>query len=207
METLLRQHPQLAECRDQIERAAARLIECFAAGRRLLLCGNGGSAADCEHIAGELLKGFQRRRPLPADRWAALADSGAPDAAYIGGHLQGALPAVSLVNQVALGTAFANDVAADLVFAQLVGALGAEGDVLMAISTSGEARNCCLAAQTARAFGLFVLGLTGRTGGSLAPLCDLCIRVPADGTADCQQLHLPVYHYLCRTVEAHFFPE
>jgi D-sedoheptulose 7-phosphate isomerase len=204
MDKLLKQLPQLAECREALEAALARLVDCFGGGHKLLLCGNGGSAADCEHIAGELLKGFLSKRPLPAERKAKLTGA---DAAYIGDNLQQGLPAVSLVNQVALGTAFANDVAADLTYAQLVNALGAPGDVLLSISTSGNARNVCLAAQTARAFGLGVVGLTGRGGGTLAPLCDVCIRVPADETADVQQLHLPVYHYLCRALEAHFFPE
>ncbi len=204
MDKLLSRHPRLAECRESIEATLARLVACFQGGHKLLLCGNGGSAADCEHIAGELLKGFLSKRPLPAERKAKLTGA---DAAYIADNLQRGLPAVSLVNQIALGTAFANDVATDLIFAQLVTALGAPGDVLLGISTSGNARNVRLAAQTARAFGLGVIGLAGRSGGELAALCDVCIRVPADETPDVQELHLPAYHYICRALETHFFPE
>jgi D-sedoheptulose 7-phosphate isomerase len=121
--------------------------------------------------------------------------------------LQQGLPAISLVGHLSLTTAFANDVDPQLVFAQLVTALGKPGDVLLAISTSGEAKNVILAARAARALGLVTIGLTGRDGGRLDTLCEVCIRVPADNTATAQELHVPVYHYLCRALEARFFAD
>ena len=203
---LLEAHPRLAACRDEIAAARDHLVKAYEQGHKLLLCGNGGSAADCEHIAGELLKGFERRRPLRAETKERLASQGAEGRVLAEG-LQQALPALSLVGHVSLATAFANDVDARLVFAQLVTAWGSPGDVLLAISTSGEARNVILAARAARALGLVTIGLTGRDGGGLGSLCDVWVRVPAASTAEAQELHVPVYHYLCRALEARFFPE
>src|SRR6185369_16914085 len=131
-----------------------------------------GSAADCEHLVGELMKSYLAPRPLPAHQQAALL--AAPDGAYLAGHLQAALPAIALVSQVGLLTAVSNDIGADLIFAQQVQGYGRPGDVLVAISTSGNSRNVLLAAQTARALGVSTLGVTGR-GGALASLCDVTI--------------------------------
>ena len=206
MDALLLRHPALDSCAAEIERARDALIAAYNRGGKLLLCGNGGSAADCEHIAGELLKGFERARPLPPDLRAKLAREGL-DGERLATDLQRALPAVSLTGHPSFASAWANDVDAELSFAQLLTALGQPGDVLLAISTSGQARNVQLAARAARAMDIAVIGLTGMDGGALAPLCDICIIVPARATAEVQELHLPVYHYLCRAVEAHFFPD
>jgi D-sedoheptulose 7-phosphate isomerase len=206
LDALLLRHPALDPCAAEIEKACAALIAAYERGGKLLLCGNGGSAADCEHIAGELLKGFERARPLPSDLRAKLAREGL-DGDRLAANLQRALPAVSLTGHPSFASAWSNDVDSELGFAQLVTALGQPGDVLLAISTSGQARNVQLAARAARAIDIAVIGLTGMDGGALAPLCDICIIAPARTTAEVQELHLPVYHYLCRAVEAHFFPD
>ena len=206
LKSLLARRPDLAICATHISAAREALIAVFARGGKLLLCGNGGSAADCEHIAGELLKGFEKARPLPEELRARLASQG-PEGKSLAAHLQRALPAIALTTHVSFATAFANDVEPQMVFAQLVQALGRPGDGLLAITTSGSSANVLLAARTARAMGMTVIGLTGGTGGGLAALCDVCIVAPGDATAAVQESHLPIYHYLCREIEAHFFPE
>ena len=198
--------PDLSECRPQIAAATDLLIAVFENGGKLLLCGNGGSAADCEHIAGELLKGFERKRPLSQEVRGKLAAQG-PEGADLAAKLQQALPTISLTGHISLATAFANDVDPALIFAQLVTALGRPGDALLAISTSGNARNVVLAARAAGALGMRTLALTGRGGGALAPLCDVSIIAPGGTVAEVQERHLPIYHHLCREIESHFFPE
>lgn len=185
-------------CRGEIEKSFEVLRDCFQRGGKLLLCGNGGSAADAEHWAGELLKGFACKRPLKASEKVELLSE-------LGGKLQGALPAIPLTGFVSLGTAFANDVDPNLTFAQLVWGLGKPGDVLIGISTSGNARNVCAAMETAKARGMYRLGLSGRSGGRLNSHCDLCVKVPADETYLIQELHLPIYHCLCLMLEDEFF--
>jgi len=203
---LLTSYPALADCSEDLESAKNVLQKTFETGHKLLLCGNGGSAADCEHIAGELLKGFERKRPLQTELRSKLAAQGS-EGALLSERLQRGLPAISLVGHISFSTAFANDVEPGLAFAQLVAAIGKPRDALLAISTSGNARNVLLAAQTARACELAVVGLTGRDGGQLAKLCDACVAVPGERTPDIQELHIPVYHYLCRSLEQHFFSE
>ena len=202
---LIRRYPALEACREDIEKAAAALTACFAKGGKLLLCGNGGSSADCEHISGELLKGFLRKRPLTEEEKAAMREKCPGIAEETLDGLQKGLPAVPLVSLTALNTAFANDVDADLCFAQGVLSLGRPGDVLLGISTSGNARNVKEAAMTAKAAGLTVIGLTGAGGGDLAGAADIAIRVPETETYKVQEYHLPVYHYLCIAVEEYFF--
>jgi len=195
---LLRRCPQLDCCRPDVEKTFAILRDSFQGGGKLLLCGNGGSAADAEHWAGELLKGFGQKRPLsPAEK------QGLPEA--LGLKLQGALPVIPLTGFVSLSTAFANDVDPDLIFAQLVWGLGRPGDVLVGISTSGNARNVCAAMEAAKARGVRRIGLSGRTGGKLNPLCEVCIKTPADETYLIQEFHLPIYHCLCLMLEDEFF--
>jgi D-sedoheptulose 7-phosphate isomerase len=200
LETLVERLPALALCRADIDRAFNALVACFRAGGKLLVCGNGGSAADAEHISGELLKGFLSRRPLDA----ALRSSLPPP---LGDLLQKGLPAIPLGGFVSLSTAFANDVEPQACFAQLALALGRPGDTLWGISTSGDARNVAWACETAHAAGMTTIGLTGRSGGKLATLADICIRVPADRTPDIQEFHLPVYHCLCAMLEEELFGE
>lgn len=178
--------------------AVDALIRCFSGGGKLLVCGNGGSAADSGHIVGELLKGFLKKRPVPAALCAAVPGAAA---------LQCGLPAIDLTAQSAALTAILNDLGGDAVYAQQVLAYGVPGDVLLGITTSGNAANVRLAAQVARAKGLTVIGMTGRSGGLLRNGCDILLNVDADETYRVQELHLPLYHALCAAVEAHFFPE
>lgn len=196
--------PALEGCRADIWAAFEAMRKAFAGGGKLLVCGNGGSAADAEHIVGELMKSFRLPRPLPETLRTALLAEGAAGRILAEG-LQAPLPALALTGQMALSTAFANDADPALGFAQQVLGYGRVGDVLLCISTSGNAANVRYAAHTARALGMTVLGLTGEGGGALAPLCDTCIRVPARETFLVQELHLPVYHALSEMLEAAFF--
>ena len=205
LDVLFERYPTLELCRDDIFAATETICAAYHAGGKLLLCGNGGSAADAEHIVGELMKGFLKKRLLPEAAREKMKTAFPQDADYLYENLQGALPAISLVNSVALGTAFANDQAADLVFAQQVLGLGCEGDVLLAISTSGNSKNVLYAAETARVRGLKTIALTGRSGGKLKPLADVTIAVPSDETYCIQEFHLPVYHALCIAAEEEFF--
>lgn len=186
-------------CRAAYDEAFRRIEAAYVRGNKLMLCGNGGSAADAEHIVGELMKGFLLKRPV-AER---VFPGGVPDPALE--KLQGALPALSLNGHPALAAALVNDTDASLIYAQQLLGLGRPGDVLLCISTSGNARNCCLAAQTARALGVEVIALTGAGGGRLAELSDCLIAVPERETYRVQQLHLPLYHALCARLEARFF--
>ena len=195
----------------QLFQAADLLIETFSCGGKVLICGNGGSAADSEHIAGELLKGFMLHRPMPErmrrDIGSCLAARGQALADDVLDRLQMGLPAVPLVSQAAIGSAIANDQGADLVYAQQVLALGRPGDLLIGLSTSGNARNVIQAVLVANGLGLHTIGLTGSGGGELDLAADLCLKVPAESTPLVQELHLPVYHTLCAAAEEHFFGE
>ncbi len=193
---LFDRYPSLRVCEGELRAAYGLLYDCYAAGGKLQVCGNGGSAADCEHIVGELMKGFHKKRELPAE---------SPVPADIAAGLQGALPAISLVSQSGLCTAFINDCAPDLVFAQQVYGYCKPGDVLLGLSTSGNSANVAAAARTARALGGKTLAVTGESGGRLALLCDVCVRLPSCDTASIQELTLPVYHTLCALLEDAFF--
>lgn len=188
-------YPELNACRDEIEAAVELMVAVYRRGNKILLCGNGGSAADCEHIAGELLKGFLSKRTV--------TDPTVP--AELREQLQGSLPAIPLPSISAALTATLNDTDPALVYAQLLYGLGKEGDLLIALSTSGNAENVFCAAKLARSMGMSVLGMTGEGGGRLATVADLCIRVPATETYRIQEYHLPVYHYLCAHVEEALF--
>jgi len=197
--------PALRSVQDSVSDALALLSTCYHGGGKLLTVGNGGSAADAEHIVGELMKGFCLPRKLDA---AAQADLRSVDAALgtaLAEGLQGALPAISLCGHPALFTAIQNDLGGQFCFAQQVLGLGRPGDVLMAISTSGRSENILYAAVTARACGMKVVGLTGAAESRLSALADVCIRVPATETYLVQELHESVYHFLCRMLEAEFF--
>ena len=202
---LIKRYPALECCKEQIEAARDTLIECYEKGGKLLMCGNGGSSADCDHIVGELMKGFLLKRPInEADKARMRADSPELSDKTLN-SLQMGLPAISLTSINALNSAFANDVDPELIYAQSVFALGKADDVLIAISTSGNARNVCEAAKVARAIGMKVIALTGRDGGKLKSLSDVCVIAPECETYKIQELHLPIYHYLCAEVEKHFF--
>jgi D-sedoheptulose 7-phosphate isomerase len=198
LQTLLERYPPLAVCAEDIVAAHALLEKTFRAGGKLLLCGNGGSAADSDHIAGELLKGFGHARTLPAADEAKLGIE-------LASNLQGALPAIPLPQLTALVSAFGNDCDPRYVYAQLTWGLGRPGDTLLAITTSGNSLNVLHAADAAKAREVGVIGLTGETGGKLREKCAVCIRVPARETFKVQEFHLPVYHCLCLMLEETFF--
>lgn len=196
---VIEDYPALESCATEIQRAFELLASCFHSGGKLLLAGNGGSAADCGHWAGELLKSFRSPRRLSAEDAGKLG----PELAK---NLQGGLPALPLPMLVSFATAWANDCDPHYVFAQGVWALGVRGDLLAGLSTSANSVNIIRAAQAAGAKGMKVIGLTGADGGRLAGLCDVCIRVPESEVYRVQQLHLPVYHCLCLMLEDEFFP-
>ena len=202
LSSLFERYPVLRGCEKELRAAFDLLAAAFRGGNKLLVCGNGGSAADSEHMVAELMKGFLKRRPLSAEDSAKLEAAGGKE---IASRLEGALPAISLPSQMSLLTATANDGNYDLTFAQQVYGLGRPGDALIAISTSGRSRNVCNAVIVAKAFGLKSIALTGRSGGDLAPLADVAIKVPSDNVAEIQELHLPVYHWLSTELEAEFF--
>ena len=205
LEELLTRYPQLKECREELLQAASMLIDCYRRGGKLLLCGNGGSCADCEHIVGELMKGFLKKRPLSlSKKEKKRANCSGIDEGMLE-KLQCGLPAVSLTSMAALNTAFCNDVDPELLYAQSVLGLAKKEDLLLCISTSGNAKNVCAAAQVAKALGVATMAFTGQHGGKLRQLCDCCIAVPETETFKVQELHLPVYHYLCAETEAFFF--
>lgn len=205
LSSLLERYPILRTCENDLGTAFDLLAAAYKNGNKLLVCGNGGSAADSEHIVAELMKGFLKRRPISAADAAKLEESGGAAGKAIATRLQGTLAAISLPSQMSLLTATANDGDFDMVFAQQVYGLGKPGDVLLAISTSGRSKNICNAVIAAKAFGLKSIALTGKSGGDLAPLADVAIKVPADNVAEIQELHLPVYHWLSTELEATFF--
>lgn len=182
------------------EKAVELLLDCFRSGHKLLLCGNGGSAADCAHILGELVKGFCQKRPLRAELASSIGEDWAKD-------LQQGLPVIDLTANCAVISAIVNDIDGASMFAQQVIAYAAPGDVLIAISTSGNAENVRRAAVVARAKGAKVIGMTGQTGGALAWHCDLLLNVPQAETYLVQEQHLPLYHALCLRVEDALFAQ
>ena len=196
---------RLAGCDAEVTQAIAALITCYEREGKLLVCGNGGSAADAEHVVGEMMKGFCLPRRLSDTDKTQLAFVAGDDADLLGTKLQYGLAALSLVSHSALITATGNDQDGQLIFAQQVWGLGQAGDILLAISTSGNSQNVVLAAKTARAKNMLVIGLTGATGGKLTGLCDIAITVPSDNVARIQEMHMPIYHHICASVEAHFF--
>ncbi len=207
MDALVARYPSLGAVSDDIVRAFSVLGEAFASGGKLLVAGNGGSAADGEHIVGELMKGFCRKRKLALQHRNELLGVDPELGKNLAEHLQGALPAISLISHPALSTAFMNDCDPTMTFAQQVNGLGRKGDVLLAISTSGNSLNVLYAAVAAKAAGMKVVGLTGQGGGRLAALCEVCIKVPEIECYKVQEMHLPVYHTICLMLEDRFFPD
>ncbi len=202
---LLTRYPVLKECKDEVVTSAEKIIDCYNNGGKLLICGNGGSCADGEHIVGELMKGFLKIRPVSDEKKNEMK-SNCPlldDETLT--KLQGGLPAISLPSIAGLNSAFCNDVGPGLIYAQSLMSLGKKGDVLLALSTSGNSKNVYAAAKVAKGLGLTVIGLTGKTGGKLKEISDICICAPETETFKVQELHLPIYHYICATVEEYFF--
>lgn len=181
------------------------LEEAYTSGCKLLVCGNGGSASDSEHIVGELMKEFKLKRKVYCDQVAALKGIDLELGQVLADNLQGALPAISLTGHSSLQTAYMNDAVPELVFAQQVNGYGKPGDIFLGISTSGNSKNVLYAAVNAKAKGLKVIGLTGAKENKLMKYADVCIRVPETETYKIQELHLPVYHCLCLMLEDKFF--
>ena len=204
MRDLLARYPQLSKIENEIQASLNVIIDCYQNGGKMLLCGNGGSAADCEHMVGELMKGFLSKRPINKEK-RTLMKNNFPIEEELLDKLQDGLPAISLPSLVAINSAVCNDIDAGLIYAQQLVALGKSGDVLVAISTSGNSKNVIEAVKVAKALGIMVIGLTGNGGGKLKELSNVCICAPESETYKIQELHLPIYHYLCAAVEKHFF--
>ena len=199
-------HPDLECIREEILKAADLWTTVLGSGGKILLCGNGGSCADCDHIAGELLKGFLLKRPLAQefqDKMAAFGEYGAE----IGAKLQHGLPAISLCAHSAPISAFANDVDPELIYAQQVFAYGQPGDILLGISTSGNAKNVTAAMMVAKAKGLHTMALAGRDGGKIGQLAEVAVIAPEQETYLIQEYHLAIYHLLCAMVEYELFEQ
>ena len=202
---LINRYPTLQACRGDIEAALSAMIECYENGGKILLCGNGGSCADCDHIVGELMKGFLKSRRLDCDKKKAMTDKcPSLDDSLLSG-LQRGLPAISLCSFTALTSAFCNDEDPELIYAQAVLGLAGENDILIGISTSGNAKNVNAAAKVALGLGAKVISLTGKKGGELARLASVSIKAPETETFKVQELHLPIYQCLCAALEEHFF--
>ena len=195
MKELMERYPALEVCRDSIQQAAELMIDIYRCGGKVLVCGNGGSAVDSEHIVGELMKGFLLPR--------IVTDGRIPEA--LRKNLQGALPAISLPSQCSILSAFVNDVEPDMMYAQLVYGYAREQDLVIGISTSGNSKNVVNAVKVANSVGAKTLSLTGEGGGILGEISDVTVKVPAMETFKIQEYHLPVYHYLCAAVEKYFF--
>lgn len=195
MNELIDRYPQLNTCAKDIENALSLMIDTYKKGGKILVCGNGGSSADANHIVGELMKGFKLPRKVTDER--------IPQ--DLREKLQGALPAISLSAHTSLMTATINDNDADMVFAQQVYGYANKNDLLIAISTSGNSQNVVNAVKVAKTLGVKVVALTGQTGGELKQLADVTICAPSTETYKIQEYHLPIYHYLCASVENEFF--
>lgn len=202
---LIERYPKLSVCRDQIAAAYEIMEKAYEGDHKLLIAGNGGSAADSEHITGELMKRFKTPRPVPADFAEKLKAIDPKRGEVLAKNLERGLMAIPLVAHEALTTAYMNDVDGLGVFAQQLYGFGRPGDVLLGISTSGNSKNVLNATVVARALNIKVIGLTGAKGGDLAKVSDVAIKVPEMETYMIQELHLPVYHCLCLMLEDHFF--
>ena len=205
LEELVTRYPSLAGQKAEIAKAYEILKNCYDRGGKLLIAGNGGSCADSEHIVGELMKGFCKKRPLPADLLARIAAADPDPDERLASKLQQGLPAISLTGHNALSTAFVNDVDAEYAFAQQIVGYGRQGDVFLGITTSGNSKNVMRAAAVAKAMELQVIALTGRDGGRIRGLADCAVIVPEQETFKIQELHLPVYHALCLMLEETYF--
>lgn len=204
---LISRYPVLCPCKQEIENAINVIVKCYENGGKLLICGNGGSCADAEHITGELMKGFLKKRPLSQTEKQKIKNEFNLLSDEEISALQHGLPAIPLNGAPALNTAFANDCSPDMIFAQQVLGYGKSGDVFLGISTSGNAKNVCAAAAVAKSLGLTVIALTGRGGGNLAKISDIPIIANETETFKIQELHLPIYHAICADTENRFFEE
>lgn len=205
LEELVERYPVLDAVKDDVQKAFELLEACYEQGGKLLIAGNGGSCADAEHIVGELMKGFVKRREVSDSFAECLRNADEVRGAELAKKLQGGLPAIALTGHAGLSTAYLNDVDGDLIFAQQTYGYGRPGDVLIGISTSGNAKNVMYAMTVAKALGMKTVGLTGKDGGALKREADVSVVVPETETFKIQELHLPVYHALCLMLEERFF--
>lgn len=205
MKELIRRYPALAVCEDSIQKALEQMKETYDNGGTMLLCGNGGSCADCEHIVGELMKGFLSLRKMKEADYEKIKTHFPEDAEAFRDTLQYGIPAISLPSLSAVGSAFVNDVTSEMVYAQLVYGYGKPQDLVIGISTSGNSKNVVNAMKIAKSMGLKTLGLTGCKPSLMDELCDVVIKVPETETYKIQEYHLPVYHYLCAELERILF--
>ena len=205
IETLIERYPELDEIKDSIIAAYNVIEECYKNGGKLLIAGNGGSAADAEHIVGELMKSFKQPRNLKEDYRQRLINIDPDMGKVLAENMQGALPAIALDGHPSLTTAYMNDCEPLLCFAQQVNGYGKEGDVFWGISTSGNSKNVLYAAVTAKAKGMKIIGMTGSNNSKLSEMSDVCIKAPSTETYMIQELHLPIYHCLCLMLEDHFY--
>lgn len=194
---LISRYPILAECENDIEKAAELMIDTYKNGGKILVCGNGGSAADSEHIVGELMKGFLKKRPV--------TDNRIPE--DMRDNLQGSLPAISLPSQCGILSAFINDVDPKMMYAQLVYGYAKPEDLIIGLSTSGNSENVVNAIKVAKAMGMKAVAMTGIKESKMSEISDVTVKVPDTETFKIQELHLPVYHYLCAKTEDYFYPE
>ena len=199
---LLCRYPCLESVIDSIDKAAQMMVDTYQNGGTILVCGNGGSCADSDHIVGELMKGFLSIRPIDEAQRAKMSDALDDDVLC---KLQRGIPAISLPAQSAVISAYANDVDPTLVYAQLVFGYGKEQDMLIGLSTSGNSKNVVAAARVAKAMGLRTLALTGAKDSKLSEICDVTVKAPETETFKVQELHLPIYHYLCAYIERYLF--
>lgn len=205
LDILVKRYPELSSVEEKIAGVFEIMRECYENGGKLIIGGNGGSCSDAEHIVGELMKGFCSLRPLKDDMKEKLIAVDSEIGAQLAENLQRGLPAVALSSHPSLNTAFLNDVNGDMMYAQQLNSIGTEKDVFLAMTTSGNANDLRYAAVTAKAKGMKVVALTGKTGGAMNDLADVNVVVPNDETYQIQELHLPIYHCLCLMLEEHFF--
>lgn len=205
LDSLTERYPSLENLKERITSAALEIIACYQQEGKLLICGNGGSCADSDHITGELMKSFEMKRPPDLAFKEELIRISPERGAWLAANIAKGLPAISLNAHGALISAISNDCGPNLVYAQQVAGYGRKNDILLALTTSGNSSNVIDAAITAKAMGLKVIGLTGGSGGCIKEFCDILINVPGSTPAFVQELHLPVYHTICRLVEEHFF--
>ena len=201
LDDLITKYPKLLECRIDIQKTTEMLVKSFSRGKRLYILGNGGSAADALHIAGELVKSFVVERALDSEFVNNITDH------ELVRNLQGALPAIALVENTAFATAYSNDCDSAYAFAQQVYAYVREGDCVLGISASGNSKNVINALKAAEGRNAILLGLTGADGGEIKKICDICVCVPEVETYKVQELHLPIYHTICLMLEEYFWPE
>lgn len=204
MKKLLENYPALSSCEESINKALELMEETYKSGGKILLCGNGGSCADCDHIVGELMKGFLSKRPVKPEFKKDLENLFPDDAEYMAEHLQQGISAISLNSHAAVLSAFANDVAADMVYAQMVYGYGRKNDLLIGISTSGNSKNVVNAVKVAKAMGIKTVALTGKKE-CLLDMADVTVKAPETETYRIQEYHLPIYHYLCAELERRIF--